>query len=298
MALASKVASVFRPDLFAGKVAVVTGGGTGIGRAITEELVHLGCKVVIASRKKERLDKAADEINSIATVTAPEKDKPVVPLACNTRKENDVKNLMLTTVQKFGRLDFLVNNGGGQFISPVSKITLNGWNAVVETNLTGTFLCCREAFNSWMKENGGVIVNITMDFWNGFPGMAHSGAARAGIDNLTKTLALEWVSNGVRINSVAPGTIYSETAAANYDPSLFKKVVTCLPMKRLGTPEEVSSIVCFLLSPAASHITGDSIKVDGAQSLYSQTLFQVPDHNKCTPFKWQRDEERTPNSKL
>eukprot|EP00794_Sanderia_malayensis_P003571 gene3571-4075_t len=296
MALSSKVTSIFRPNLFAGKVAVVTGGATGIGRAITEELVHLGCKVVIASRKLERLNIAAEEMNSAASTK--DGNKPVLAVQCNTRKEDDVKNLMSTTVSKFGRLDYLVNNGGGQFISPAANITLNGWNAVLETNLTGTFLCCKEAYHNWMGAEGGSIVNITMDFWNGFPAFAHSGASRAGIDNLTKTLALEWACNGIRVNSVAPGTIYSETAAANYpDKTLFEKVKKAIPVRRLGTTEEVSALVCFLLSPAAGNITGDSIRVDGGQSIYGQTLFEVPDHEKSEAFIW-TPEDKEPKSKL
>ncbi|XP_065053360.1 peroxisomal trans-2-enoyl-CoA reductase-like [Rhopilema esculentum] len=300
MALASKVTSIFRSNLFEGKVAVVTGGATGIGRAITEELVHLGCKVVIASRKEDRLNKAADEINSLVAKRKDEDSTPLVlPIKCNTRLENEVKYLMTQTVKHYGRLDYLVNNGGGQFISPAANISLKGWNAVIETNLTGTFLCCKEAYHSWMAENGGAIVNITMDFWNGFPGMAHSGASRAGIDNLTKSLALEWAANGIRINSVAPGTIYSDSAAANYpDPELFNKALSALPLKRLGTTEEVSALVCFLLSPAAAHITGDSIKVDGAQSLYAQTLFQIQEHNKSEAFRWKPEDKEGTKSKL
>ena len=153
----------------------------------------------------------------------------------------------------------MVRVGGGQFPSPAASIRTKGWNAVIETNLTGTFLCCREAYAAWMGSHGGAIVNIIAIVHDGFPGMAHTGAARAGVDNITKSLAVEWAPSGIRINAVAPGIIYSDTAAANYaDPSYMTGTAPLIPAKRLGTVEEVSGCVAFLLSPAASYITGNS----------------------------------------
>ncbi|KAH9498750.1 hypothetical protein Btru_004776 [Bulinus truncatus] len=178
-------------------------------------------------------------------------------------------------------------------MSRAEDVSLKGWNAVIETNLTGTFLMCREAYNKWMKSNGGVIVNITMDMWKGYPFMSHSGASRAGVDNLTKSLALEWVHSGVRVNSVVPGSsIYSETAAANYgDSQIFDGVKPRIPMKRLGTTEEVAAAVCFLLSPAAAFITGASLQVDGGQTLYITPSYEIPDHSSCPAYTWQKDIE-------
>ncbi|ODM97689.1 Peroxisomal trans-2-enoyl-CoA reductase [Orchesella cincta] len=155
--------SVFRPGLFKNCVAIVTGGGTGIGRAISYELLTLGAKVVIASRNLERLENAAGELGKIGDVT---------PIQCNIRKEDEVKALISGTLEKYGKLDFLVNNGGGQFPSPAANISLKGWNAVIETNLTGTYLMMREAYNQWFQENGGSIVNIIADMWRGFPMMS------------------------------------------------------------------------------------------------------------------------------
>uniref|UniRef100_UPI00358F64B1 peroxisomal trans-2-enoyl-CoA reductase isoform X2 n=1 Tax=Myxine glutinosa TaxID=7769 RepID=UPI00358F64B1 len=236
--------SVFREHLFTGRVAIVTGGGTGIGKAIARELLSLDCNVVIASRKLDRLEQAAHELQA----PYPKSNLPrVLVKACNIREELEVQQLMQTTMETYGKVDYLVNNGGGQFLSPASGIRKKGWHAVVETNLTGTFLCCREAYNAWMKDHGGAIVNIVANMWKGCPGMAHTGAARAGVVNLTKTLAIEWASSGVRINSVAPGTIYSETAIANYKEYgevLFNKAKAQSPAKRLGTPEEI--IITFL----------------------------------------------------
>ncbi|XP_066921443.1 peroxisomal trans-2-enoyl-CoA reductase-like [Clytia hemisphaerica] len=284
--MAAKFGSVFRDGLFKNQVAVVTGGGTGIGKAIAYELATLGCNVVISSRKKEVIEKSSKELNERLKK---EKGNSSVAIPCNIRKEEEVSSLMKETVSKFGQLNYLVNNGGGQFISPFSMINKKGWSAVIDTNLNGTFHCLKEAYDAWMGEHGGSIVNITVDNFNGMPYMSHSGAARAGVTNLTKTLALEWAPNNIRINSVAPGVIYSDTAAANYKdhPTLFEEVKKSIPFKRTGTVEEISGTVCFLLSPAASFISGDVWKIDGAQSLNGHNTFELPNNYKTKEYSWQ-----------
>ncbi len=268
--------SVFRPDLFAGKVAVVTGGGSGIGKAIARELVELGARVVIAARKEPRLLEAAAEIGT---------QDQVASTLCNIRDEEQVRAMLQFTLDRFGSIDFLINNAGGQFPSPAALIRTKGWNAVIETNLTGTFLCCREVFGLWMEEHGGVIVNIIADMFRGFPGMVHTGAARAGVDNITKSLAVEWAHLGIRVNSVAPGTIHS-SGIETYDPSfqqVFYSMAGNIPAQRLGTEEEVSAAVMFLLSPAAAFITGETMRVDGGGSLW-RLNWEVPPHEKMPPF--------------
>lgn len=263
--------SIFRPDLFEGQTIIVTGGGTGIGRAVAHELSSLGAHVVIAARTLENLERVAAEIR--------EAGDAATPFVCNIREEEQVAALFDFVLAERGGFHGLVNNAGGQFISPAEMISLKGWRAVVETNLTGTFLMCREAFNRYMADHGGVIVNMLIEMWRGFPGMAHSAAARAGIENLTKTLAVEWARAGVRVNAVAPGLI-SSSGLERYPEAvrpMIEQNIHDIPLKRMGTEAEVSAAIVFLLSPAAAFISGESIKIDGAGSLWRKT-WEVPEH--------------------
>lgn len=271
-------ASVFRSDLFSGRVAVVTGGGSGIGRCIAHELAALGATVVLSGRKEDKLLAVRAEIEA----TGGRADH----LVANIRDEAQVQALMAETVARHGRLDHLVNNAGGQFLSPPDGISLKGWNAVIETNLTGTFVACKAAKAAWMGANGGSIVSIVADFWNGMPLMAHTSAARAGVSNLMQSLALAWAPYGIRLNAVAPGTIRS-SGLKNYPAPIVKMLADFqreIPAKRLGTESEVSAAVVFLLSPAAAYITGETMKVDGASSLYRQ-LAPVADHTRLPAFE-------------
>ena len=263
--------SIFRPDLFAGQTYVVTGGGTGIGRAVAHELAALGAHVVLAARTETNLVRVAAEIASTGGAAS--------HFVCNIREEEQVVALFDHVLAERGGLDGLVNNAGGQFLSPAEMISLKGWRAVVETNLTGTFLMCREAFNRHMGAHGGAIVNMLIEMWRGFPGMAHSAAARAGIENLTKTLAVEWARAGVRVNAVAPGLI-SSSGLEHYPEAVRPMIaqnVRDIPLKRMGTEAEVSAAIVFLLSPAAAFITGESIRIDGGGSLWRKT-WEVPEH--------------------
>ena len=265
--------SIFRPNLFQDQTIVVTGGGTGIGRAVAHELASLGAHVVLAARTEENLIRVQAEIEAAGGAAS--------RFVCNIREEEQVRALFDFVLRERGGLHGLVNNAGGQFLSPAEMISLKGWRAVVETNLTGTFLMCREAFNRHMSDHGGVIVNMLIEMWRGFPGMAHSAAARAGIENLTKTLAVEWARAGVRVNAVAPGLI-SSSGLERYPEAVRPMIaqnIRDIPMKRMGTEAEVSAAIVFLLSPAAAFISGESIKIDGAGSLWRKT-WEVGEHGK------------------
>jgi len=272
-----KYQSLFNADAFKGKVVIVTGGGSGIGRCTAHELAALGAQVVITGRKQEKLDHVAAEIT--------EDGGKVCGLVCDIRNEEQVKATIAAVIEKFGRLDGLVNNAGGQFPSPLEMISANGFDAVVRNNLQGTFLMMREAYNQWMNKNGGSIVNMTADMWGGMPGMGHSGAARSGVDNLTKTAAIEWAKSGVRTNAVSPGWIMSsgmdtyQGAFRAMIPMLGSKV----PLKRMGTESEVSSVICFLLSEGAAFVSGVTVRIDGAASL-GTPMYPLVDHDNSQPY--------------
>lgn len=253
--------SIFRADAFAGQVIIVTGGGSGIGRCTAHELAALGAQVVITGRKIEKLDKVIGEISADGG--------KVKGLVCDIRDEEQVKATIAAVISEFGKIDGLVNNAGGQFPAALETISINGFDAVIRNNLHGTFLMMREAYNQWMAKHGGSIVNMTADMWGGMPSMGHSGAARSGVDNLTKTASVEWGKSGVRVNAVSPGWIMSsgmDTYSGDFAKFIIPSLAGNVPLKRMGTESEVSSAICYLLSEAAAFVSGVTLRIDGAAS--------------------------------
>ena len=258
--------SVFKPNLFTGQTILVTGGGSGIGRCTAHELAALGAHVVLVGRKLEKLQATCEEIREDGGSASLQ--------VCDIRDEESVKAMVKAVLDERGQIHHLVNNAGGQYPSPLASINQKGFETVVRTNLVGGFLVAREVFNQSMSKTGGSIVNMLADMWGGMPGMGHSGAARAGMENLTKTAAVEWGYAGVRVNAVAPGWIAS-SGMDTYEGA-FKAVIPTLrehvPLKRIGSESEVSAAIVFLLSPAAAFISGTTVRIDGAASQGSRAF--------------------------
>jgi citronellol/citronellal dehydrogenase len=265
-------ASVFREGLFKGRTIVVTGGGSGIGRCTAHELASLGAHVVLIGRK-------ADKLQAVAAEIALEHGSASFH-ACDIRQEEAVKSTVAAIVAAQGRIDGLVNNAGGQYITPLEQISAKGWEAVLNTNLTGGFLMARECYLQSMQAHGGSIVNIVADMWGSMPNMGHSGAARAGMVSFTETAAAEWARSGVRVNAVAPGYIAS-SGMDHYPPEagdMLRAMRKTVPLGRFGTEAETSSAIVYLLGPSASFISGSVLRVDGARPQVRQGWpMQLPD---------------------
>lgn len=271
--------SILHPEIFKNRTIIVTGGGSGIGRCTAHEVASLGANTILIGRNKEKLERVQQEIIEDGGLAH--------YYSCDIRNEADVIELITTLVSAHGDIHGLVNNAGGQFPSPLEKISKNGWDAVINTNLTGGFIVAREVFKQSMSKHGGSIVNIVADMWGGMPGMGHSGAARAGMANFTQTAAYEWGHAGVRVNAVAPGWIAS--SGMDTYPDDFKVVLKSLPkavpLGRLGNEAEISSSLCFLLSDAASYISGTVIRVDGAASQGNTAIYPLAKGENLKPYK-------------
>lgn len=267
---------VFAPELFRGRTAIVTGGGRGIGRAIALAFARCGGNVVIASRKAENLDPTAAEIAALGA--------PCLAVPTNIRETDQVDALVRKTRERFGAIDCLVNNAGGQFPARPSDITDRGWRAVVDLNLNGTWNMCSRVGRHMIERGSGAVVNIVhiYSFERGASSFAHSGAARAGVVSLTRSLAYYWARHGVTINALAPGSVsttglrdeeYSRAQQSDYE-TIQKQDI---PAHRLAEPDEIAAIVLFLCSPAARYINGAAIIADGALSLSKWTDMWDPE---------------------
>lgn len=261
-------ADLFAPGLFDGQTVIITGGGTGIGLAVAHEMGRLGASVAICGRRAEPLEAAAASLTQ-AGVT-------VHHGTADIRDPESIARFVESVRGALGGADILVNNAGGQFPSPAQHISPRGFEAVVRNNLLGTWNFTHAVANAlFIPRKRGRIVNVIAEIARGFPGMAHTGAARAGVDNLTKTLAVEWAQFGIRVNAVAPGVIKT-TGTAQYPPELLESAVKATPLKRLGSAAEVSHLVVYLASTFADFVTGQTFYIDGGMSLWGDQ-WPIPD---------------------
>ena len=254
---------------FSGKVALVTGGRSGIGYGIAEHLLQLGASVVVCARKAGPLAEAAAKLAELGKCTY---------LACDIRESEQLEALADHIEEHHGRLDILVNNAGGQFPSLARHINDKGWRAVINTNVNGTFFATRVMANRFfIPQESGNIVNIVVNHHRGFPGMAHTGAARAAVENLTKSLAQEWATYNIRLNCVAPGTIISSGLDTYAEPvkALLDEMEAENLMKRHGTIRDVSNAVLFFASPLSAYTSGVTLYVDGMDHLHSNRMRMV-----------------------
>jgi NAD(P)-dependent dehydrogenase (short-subunit alcohol dehydrogenase family) len=292
---------VFIKNLFNGEVAIVTGGGTGIGREIARELAFLGAKVAICGRRLEPLQQTVEELRKdlqheqqqkkqteasknqsqkqeeeeiekerSESESEREEDNGIYYQSCDIRNYDQVKQFVEHVHKRFGPITILVNSAGGQFMISSRYLSTKGFNAVVQNNLIGTWNMIHAcAITSMIPNKKGRVVTITAQIKRGFPGMIHTGAARAAIQNMTKTLAVEWSPYNILLNCVAPGVIRpSESGTHRYPKETLEKARLNTPLRRLGLGREVAHLVTYLCSPMASFITGQIYYIDGGQSLW------------------------------
>jgi peroxisomal 2,4-dienoyl-CoA reductase len=267
--------SVFRPELLRGQVGLVTGGGSGIGLGISELLAALGMHVVIASRKPEHHDTARERLAATGA--------SVSSVALDVRDPERVRAVVDEVAQRHGRLDLLVNNAAGNFYAPSATLSPNAWKAVVEIDLYGTFYCSQAVHGVMREQGGGRIVSTSMTLhYRGWPQMAHATAAKAGVDALTRTLALEWAPDRIRVNAIAPGPIPTEGVRKAFTPpadsgipdrfavadaKMAAYAEERIPLGRWGAPSDIANMVAFLASPAGDWITGAIFVIDGGEWL-------------------------------
>jgi citronellol/citronellal dehydrogenase len=250
------MSEVFRAQLLDGQVAIVTGGGSGLGRAAALELASLGADVVICGRRPEALHETCE-------LAGPDSCRPVV---CDVRDEEAVYGLVDGVLERHGRVDLLVNNAGGQFLSPAEDITPKGFRTVVGLNLEGTWLMTHAvATRAMIPARSGKVVSITLSPHHGLPGMAHSSAARAAVENLMRVLSIEWARYGIRLNAIAAGAFGTDTFQAKYPKPFVDDAAEAVPLGRVGRAEELAWLVAYLASPAGDYVSGTVLTIDGAR---------------------------------
>jgi len=254
--LPASASAIFRPGVLAGRIALITGGGTGLGRAIALEYAACGASVIVCGRRPEPLRETA--------AMAPADSCEAYP--ADVREEADVEALVDHVVERYGRIDVLVNNAGGQYLTPAEKITPTGFRTVIRLNVETAWLMTHAvATRSMIKGDGGRIINITLSPHNGFPGMAHSSAARAAVESLTRVLSIEWARFGIKLTAIAAGHFGTDALLTKYPASVVEEAASTIPAQRLGRPEEVAWLATFLASDAADYFSGAILTLDGAR---------------------------------
>lgn len=257
-----KEAVIFNQQVFKDQVALITGGGTGLGRTTALMFSKLGASVMIAGRREEKLKESAAEISAAGG--------QVETFAVDIRDAARVQEMVDKTVERFGRIDVLINNAAGNFVSRAEDLSVNGWNAVVNIVLHGTFYCTRAAGKQMIQQKKGNIISVVHpQALSGSPGNVHSASAKAGVITMTKTLAVEWAKYNIRLNTIAPGPFPSEGTDRNLWPDeAAKKIISeAVPLARFGTREEIANAICYLASEYGSYITGNNLVIDGGWSL-------------------------------
>jgi len=241
-----------------GKVAIITGGGTGLGLEIAKSFMKQGLKVVICSRDQEHLDSGAQELRKIS--------EDILALPCDVREPGQIRKLKDKVLQEYGAIDILVNNAAGNFIYPAEKLPLKGWKSVIDIVLNGSFYCSQIFGEQMIAQKAGQIINILATYaWTGGPGTIHSASAKAGVLAMTRTLAVEWARNGIRVNAVAPGPFDTEGARMRLWPTkeMKQRLIDDIPLGRFADPKEVADAVLFLVSSHARYINGECLTIDG-----------------------------------
>lgn len=246
-------------NTFASRTGIITGGATGIGFGIARELIRLGARVVIASRKEENLQKAVEELGANASYHV-----------LDVRDAAAVEEMAAKVEAEHGRIDFLVNNAAGNFIAAADQLSVNGWNSVIGIVLNGTFYCSSAVGKRMIAKGGGAILNIIANYaWTGAPGVVHSASAKAGVLAMTRTLAVEWARHKIRVNAMAPGPVHTEGASKRLfpDPMIEEGIRRTIPLRRFAQLEEIANAASYLLSDYSSYVTGENFVIDGGQWL-------------------------------
>ncbi|MBS4172322.1 2,4-dienoyl-CoA reductase [Bacillus sp. FJAT-49736] len=246
------------------KVVIITGGSSGMGKYMAQKFAQDGASVVITGRNIERLQTVKQELEKI--------NPNILTVQMDVRNHEDVVRMVEEANARFGKIDYLVNNAAGNFICPAEKLSINGWNSVINIVLNGTFYCSHAVGNYWIEKGiKGSMINMVATYaWNAGPGVIHSAAAKAGVLSLTRTLAVEWGRKfGIRVNAIAPGPIDKTGGAEKLWESeeAANRTLNSVPLGRLGTPEEIADLASFLFSEKAAYINGECITMDGGQWL-------------------------------